>query len=442
MKKIFCLSIGLAFVFCIQNFSLAQSKERIRVIATTDGEIDDRCSMVRFLMYANDFDIKGIIHSSSRFHWKGGGDDPGEKWHPVIWLDKHLAAYAEVYPNLVLHDPAYPSPEYLNEQVFIGNINHVGEMKNPTPGSERIVQVLLEEDTSQIWLQAWGGPNTIARALKTIEEKHPERKQEIARKAKLFMIIQQDSTYLNYIAPRWPEMEVIISDAGFEAIGYPWERKTPEEFAGRLSAEWMNENILKNHGPFGPLYEAHKDGKFRSEGDSPSFMHQMNTGLRSTEHPSFGGWGGRFEWNGKFWASAVEDGNKHKSVYRWIPAFQNDWAARADWCVKTYEEANHPPRVTINTKEDITKQPGDKLKISAKKSSDPDKDELSYKWWQYEEADTYAGKVEINNPENNTINLVVPSDAESGETIHIICEVTDDGTPALTRYQRIIINIK
>ena len=36
----------------------------------------------------------------------------------------------------------------------------------------------------------------------------------------------------------------------------------------------------------------------------------------------------------------------------------------------------------------------------------------------------------------------VPNDAQPGETIHVILEATDDGTPPLTRYQRLIVRIQ
>ena len=36
------------------------------------------------------------------------------------------------------------------------------------------------------------------------------------------------------------------------------------------------------------------------------------------------------------------------SVYRWRPAFQADFAARLDWCVKPFKKANHPPVVRIS----------------------------------------------------------------------------------------------
>ncbi|UCF15561.1 MAG: DUF1593 domain-containing protein [Phycisphaerales bacterium] len=44
---------------------------RPRVIVTSGGEIDDECSMVRCLLYANELDIEGIVTSSSQYHWQG-----------------------------------------------------------------------------------------------------------------------------------------------------------------------------------------------------------------------------------------------------------------------------------------------------------------------------------------------------------------------------------
>jgi len=57
---------------------------------------------------------------------------------------------------------------------------------------------------------------------------------------------------------------------------------------------WMKRNILGGHGPLCAIYEAHPQKGFRSEGDSPAFMHQIEVGLRSLEHPGYGSWGGRF----------------------------------------------------------------------------------------------------------------------------------------------------
>jgi len=134
---------------------------RPRVIATTDGEIDDQCSMVRFLLYANEWDIEGIITSSSQYHCHG------HKWPGDDWVQPYLDAYAKVYPNLVKHDSRYPTPQYLQARTFLGNVETEGEMDAITAGSQHIVRALLDEsDDRPIWLQAWGGTNTIARALK------------------------------------------------------------------------------------------------------------------------------------------------------------------------------------------------------------------------------------------------------------------------------------
>lgn len=444
---------------------------RPRVIVTSDGEIDDECSMVRFLLYANEWDVEGIVTSSSQYH------SHGHNWAGDDWLEPYLNAYAQVYPNLVKHDPAFPTPEYLRTRTALGNVTAEGEMEEVTAGSQLIVKVLLDEaDDRPIWLQAWGGPNTIARALKTIEEEHPERMAEVAQKIRFYFIWEQDNTYQNYIRPHWGKYDIptIISDQ-FIAIAYDNQRRAvPEEMKRSYSAEWMNQNLLRNHGPLLALYKAHDDGRFRSEGDSPAFLHVIPTGLRSTESPGWGGWGGRFvrvrhnTWldpvaepgyqypEGRWYSSSAWGRTRLKKQipndtalaaylkpqWRWIDAFQNDFAARADWCVKSYEQANHPPVVKLAHALDLQVRPADRVSLSAKGTTDPDGDALTYRWWQYQEAGTYDGAVEIETARHQEASLTIPTDAGTGQTIHVICEVTDDGVPPLTRYRRVIVEIE
>ena len=131
-----------------------------------------------------------------------------------------------------------------------------------------------------------------------------------------------------------------------------------------------------------------------------------------------------------------------KPIWRWSDAFQNDFASRADWCVKSYKEANHPPVVVLRHAVDLKVKPGATVKLSAQGTRDPDGDKLSFHWWQYKEADTYNGTVEIRNAGKQDATLIIPGDAGKKETIHIICEATDDGTPPLKKYQRVIIEIQ
>ena len=395
-----------------------------RVLVTTDGEIDDECSLVRFLLYANEWDIEGIITSSSQYHWQG------HKWAGDDWAQPYLKAYAEVYPNLIKHDPDYPTPEFLQSRTLLGNVKTEGEMDEVTPGSKRIVEVLLDDsDPRPIWIQAWGGPNTIARALKTIEEEHPERMAEVAKKIRFYFIWEQDETYQSYIRPHWGKYDIptIISDQ-FIALFYHWKKYLPADKQAYLVGSWMKPNILENHGPLCALYKAHgkkgdkgfDEGDFRSEGDSPAFLHTIPTGLRSMESPDWGGWGGRFvRVRDNTWLDPVsEPGYQYpegrwftgsawgrtrlkkeipndaeliaylKPQWRWIDALQNDFAARADWCVKPYAEANHPPVVKLAHARDLSVRPGEQISLSAEGTTDPDGDTLSYRWWQYHEADS------------------------------------------------------
>ena len=72
IRRIVVTLVPAATVFSVQAVSSAvvegATDAKPRIIATTDGEIDDRCSMVRFLLYANEWDIEGIIYCSSKFH--------------------------------------------------------------------------------------------------------------------------------------------------------------------------------------------------------------------------------------------------------------------------------------------------------------------------------------------------------------------------------------
>jgi hypothetical protein len=475
LKHIARLTAALLVTVAVST--IAAERVKPRVLVTSDGEIDDECSMVRFLLYVNEWDVEGIITSSSQYHWQG------HKWAGDDWAQPYLKAYAEVYPNLIKHDTNYPTPEYLQSVTLLGNVKAEGEMDEVTPGSKRIVEVLLDDsDPRPIWIQAWGGPNTIARALKTIEEEHPENMAAVAKKIRFYFIWEQDDTYQSYIRPQWGKFNIptIISDQ-FIALFYHWKKYLPADKQAYLVGSWMKSNILETHGPLCALYKAHvpgdqgfDDGDFRSEGDSPAFFHTIPTGLRSMESPDWGGWGGRFvtirdntwldpvsepgyeypegRWfTGSAWGRTrlkKEIPNDAELIaylepqWRWIDALQSDFAARADWCVSSYAEANHPPIVTLANALDMKVNSGTKVSFSARETTDPDGDALNHRWWQCSDADTYPGSVLVEHADKQVAWVTVPTDATGGQTIHIICEVTDNGAPPLTRYQRVVLTIE
>ena len=452
----------------------APENSKPRVIVTTDGEADDRCSMIRFLLTSNEFDIEGIVNSSSQFHWEGGKG--WNAFHPSNWVKQHIDLYAKVYPNLKLHDPNYPSPEYLLSKWKVGNISAVGEDVIRTEGAELIARVLLDDrDPRPIWVQAWGGCNTISRALKIIQEDHPSRMKDVASRLRLFLIWEQDESYQNYIRPNWEGLNVltIISDQ-FDCMAYIWPKVLPVQTKAHFNAEWMKTHILEGHGELCSAYE-HKKGAFQAEGDTPSFLHAIPNGLRSMESPGYGGWGGRYvRVRNNVWMDPLPDKNWERPtgrvtidsswskklekitdpkqialrteyfqpIWRWLDVVQNDFAVRADWCVKDYASANHPPIVRLNnTPLDIDALPGAEVKLDASATADPDGDKLKFRWW----FDAQASRIAVNFAHETSdpiTTIAVPKESKLGDEIHIICEVTDSGSPPLTRYQRVIIHTK
>ena len=115
-----------------------------------------------------------------------------------------------------------------------------------------------------------------------------------------------------------------------------------------------------------------------------------------------------------------------------------DWAANG--------EGNRNPVARVNRSKglevlEITALPGAVLDLDASASFDPDGDALNFRWWHMPESGTWEGEVEISGADTESAVISVP-EAASGKTIHVICEISDDGTPVLTSYRRVIIKVR
>ncbi len=500
-RKLLLLIIFACGLVQSDKISAQQKNTKVRTIVTTDGEVDDQDSFLRLLLYANEFNLEGLVYSSSEWHYKGDGKgtsftsemDMTKKlygartelrWPGTDWMQGFVEKYAMVYPNLVKHDKSYPAPPYLKSIIKVGNIDFEGEMDHNSEGSDFIKSILLDDKPGPVYLQVWGGTNTVARALKAIEEQYKGRGEweriykKVSDKAILYTVLDQDACYKKYVEPNWPGIRVMYNANQFWCLAYPWARVVPAELQPYLRGKWFEENIKFNHGPLlssyflwgdgqklagdpehiqGDTAEAGKAGMgkydFLSEGDSPAFFYLIDVGLRNIEDASYGGWGGRMNKSAKN-PRRWEDGKdaadynpytkKEDRAYpqtRWIDVLQNDFAARANWCIKNYKEANHAPVVKLNHPNNLMAVAGEKVKLSGA-ATDPDGNAVSYKWWQYGEVDSYGGKIDIRDAENKNASFTVPATAKPGDSIHIILEVTDAGLPPLTRYQRVIIKIR
>jgi len=199
-------------------------------------------------------------------------------------------------------------------------------------------------------------------------------------------------------------------------------------------------------------------GAWLGEGDNHTFMNMLGNGLRAYENASYGGWGGKgitapganpFGYSGdtsqQAMVSAISSigaaSNATNTYPAFFPAAQNDFAARLKWAVTpVFKNANHEPVVRIEGPLHIFGSPGETLRLNGK-VTDPDNNKLITRWWQFA-VGTYAGNITIANENAPQTKITIPGDVKPGQTIHMILEATDDGSPALTRYQRVIITIR
>ena len=192
------------------------------------------------------------------------------------------------------------------------------------------------------------------------------------------------------------------------------------------------------------------------EGDNHTFMNMLGNGLHAYEIASYGGWGGRgvtrqsegvsfqiSDTSQQAMASALSSANNNavNDYPNFFPAAQLDFAARLKWSVTSkYADANHEPDVKIEGPLKVLASAGETIRLNGN-VTDPDKDKVSIKWWQFQ-VGTYPNKVNISNSTALQTKVTIPKDAVAGQTIHMILEATDNGTPTLTSYKRVIITVR
>ncbi len=444
--------IAIASLFSCHSASAidANSTVKPRVIATTDGEVDDRSSMIRFLLYTCDFDVVGIVQVNSKFQKHGHSDEK--------WIEAQLEAYEQVLPNLRKHNPDYPETDLLRSVMRIGNETEADLWTAPpdmqtkdTAGAQLIIDTLLDDDPRPVHVLSWGGANTTAYALWKLKTEYPTDRFEYAvSRIRIYCIWYQDGggAWIQTNIPEAYINEAYKWDNVWDYESYDQARKqdrpsaNPPEIQEYMKPAWLNENVKRGHGILGAMTPQ----SYISEGDTPSFLHLINNGLAADLDYTLGGWGGRSAYDDPAFPNHItdkmlaDDGNANKMYWRWVPAAQNDFAARIDWCTKDFEHANHPPVATINGTRKVEVNPGENIKLDAS-ASDPDGNALTYKWWQYAEADSATSIVAIAQAESiNQASFAVPN--EPGKQLHIILEVADDGAPSLVGYQRILFNIR
>ncbi len=461
----------IALCMFLPSWMVAQENKKLRVLVLTDIEADpdDTESMIRFLTYCNQWDVEGLIATTS-IHQK-------TRVAPESIL-KILSAYRLVQPNLLKHEKGYPAYEQLAPLVKKGlpvyGMTGVGKDQD-SEGSAWIIQVLDKEDSRPVWIPVWGGTNVLAQALWKIKNTRTASEAlRLYKKIRVYTISDQDDSG-PWIRKTFPEIFYVCSPgywyghATWLGISFPMPGSNREV----VSKEWLAKNIQQGHGPLGAAYP---DVAYGMEGDTPSFLWLISNGLNDPEHPDYGGWGGRYRFytptldttagllppranwpvdqpeTRPFWTNSEDSvissidkkgyKNIQATIWRWREDFQNDFAARVEWTNKEYKEVNHPPLPALAHPDHFTVKSGETFHLNAAGTTDPDGDSMSYLWFQYPEAGSFKGYISFAPYSSNLYDLPVTAPVvNTPATIHFILRVTDKGTPALSRYKRVIVTV-
>ena len=328
-----------------------------------------------------------------------------------------------------------------------GGIKVIGD-GNDSPGSDLLIRLADEDDSRPIYVAAWGGANTLAQAIWRVKQtRSAEELKRFVRKFRIYTITDQDMHYnmrmdRAYSSHQWLRQEFQ------DDLQFIWDEGTWQEQCELGKRNWnMHQQHIQGVGALGKEYPNYKWGV---EGDTPSFLYVMPNGLNDPEDPSQAGWAG-YHQRGlcadsltTAWTSWQEPTRSISVGYkqRFYPVELNDFMARMQWADKG--EGNHNPTVVVNDHRGLSPlvirtKAGDTFRLDASKSSDPDGDTIGFLWWQQPEIGT--AKLAIDAAEKTVTTVRIPADA-AGQTLHLICEVSDNGSFHLKSYQRIIIVIE
>jgi hypothetical protein len=459
---------------------------RVVILSDIGNEPDDQMSFVRLLLYSNELDLEAMIASTST--WQKTATHP-ETMHALV------AAYGQVRANLLLHAKGWPDAADLDRRIYAGQPAYgmaaTGEGK-ASAGSRALAEAIERDDARPLWICVWGGTNTLAQALMDLRKKHsPAEMQKLVARLRVSSISDQDDAN-QWIRREFPTLFYIVQPSSQDGQEYAYATWTGISGDGYylnglgadsslVTNEWLEKNIRAK----GPLGKDYPRFMFIMEGDTPSFLGLIDNGLDAYLRPDWGGWGGRYVYrqpHGEthpIWTQGGDmffrtgsqdavkgvDGEVHVSdqatIWRWREAYQNDFAARMDWTIRDFAHANHNPVLVVNGEPgtaplEVTVDAGKTVTLSAAGSTDPDGQPLHYKWWVYKEAGldgTHGADVALEQDNGSVASvkaisacragwIALPIPCKTEGVAHVILEVTDEGSPRLTSYRRVIVHVR
>ena len=249
----------------------ALAGDRYRVIVSTDiggTDPDDFQSMVHLLVYADCFDIEGLVSSPY---------GPGRKEHILEVID----CYEKDYANLKTYSDRYPPPDSLRALTKQGETERApyAGVRRTTEGSQWIIECARRDDPRPLYVLVWGGIEDLSQALHDAPG--------ILPKLRVYWIGGPNKKWgpdtFHYLATNHPKLWIIESNATYRG----WF------VGGKQQGQWGNKEFVRrhiaDHGALGELFVNKKDDI--KMGDTPSVGWLLQG---DPEDPSQPGWGGRF----------------------------------------------------------------------------------------------------------------------------------------------------
>jgi hypothetical protein len=303
----------------------ALAGERYRVLVSTDiggSDDDDIQSLVHVLMYADLFDVEGLVSSPP-----GAG-----RVRDVLEV---LDVYARDYPRLHAQSPRYPTPEALRAVTKQGAVDPApaSGWRAPTEGSRWIVAQARRPDPRPLYVLVWGAITDVAQAV------HDD--PGIKDRLRVYFIAswnqQQDPAAFAYLDTHHRDLWLVHADTTFRG----WYMGGDQ--SGDLdNAQFVRDHVC-GHGALGdffcglsPALGPNSAGRIKM-GDTSSVAYLLRG---NPNDPTGESWGGRFvphpEGRPRWWvddpdpAWRVADRPGAGTVSRYREQFLRDWQRRMD----------------------------------------------------------------------------------------------------------------
>ncbi|KAK4618269.1 hypothetical protein CLAFUW4_12348 [Fulvia fulva] len=461
------------------------TQPQVFVLTDITNEPDDSMSLVRLLLHSDQYNITGIVATTS--YWLNSTVRPEA-------ILNTTSVWDQVVDNLNLHSAGeFPTKEYLESIVKAGHpIYGTAAIGKPlSSGASHLIDVLDSlPSTNILHIQAWGGVNVLGEALAHARNARTTLDLEtFVRKIRLYTISDQDNVG-PWIRLNFPQIPYIVSQHGFNQYDLAaWTGMTASDNGGSdtalVSQDYATQNL--QIGPLGPYYP---NIKYSMEGDTPTLLHTMNNGLNGGpfDHAEWGGWGGRYilqdpSRQTNVYSDAADtvigvDNQTHTSsqasIWRWRQAYQDEMSARVQWSIRgDYLNGSHPPVVVVNgscgsAPISFDVDPLETITLDGSETYDPDNrtSSLEFSWFQYSEPSATLGGATVPKlnftltDEGRVASIKMPSAEEACrapeavqneglgiqavcQEYHVILEVKGSGRPfPIRRYRMVLLKVR